>query len=156
MGKTMGNHRFSMGKPWENGDWYGTSTFLMGKSTINLQMAKFNSCVSLLEGIQVSNGHDPWFSDPQLHLPILTQTPSHKGTPPRSPGCHRPQPRGHSYKWLPSGGRWCWPSPTLTQPWHFQVTPVPWWQRAPKHAKSIEYLLKPAHRWVCLKMGWYI
>ena len=34
------NHGKTMGKPWENGDLYGKSQFLMGKSTIS--MAMFN------------------------------------------------------------------------------------------------------------------
>jgi hypothetical protein len=40
----------TMGKPWENGDLYGKSSFLMGKSTIS--MAIFNSnLLTLPEGI---------------------------------------------------------------------------------------------------------
>ena len=37
-----------MGKPWENGDLYGKSQFLMGKSRNH--MVIFNSYVSLPEG----------------------------------------------------------------------------------------------------------
>jgi hypothetical protein len=34
-GKLTVRYGKSMGKPWENGDLYGKSPFLMGKSTIN-------------------------------------------------------------------------------------------------------------------------
>ena len=42
-----------MGKPWENGDLYRKSPFLIGKSTIS--MAIFNSYVSLPEAIMCYN-----------------------------------------------------------------------------------------------------
>ena len=35
-GKLMENHGKTMGKPWEKGDLYGKSPFLMGKSTISM------------------------------------------------------------------------------------------------------------------------
>ena len=42
-----------MGKPWENGDLYGTSPFLVGKSTIS--MAIFYSYVNYQRVITIND-----------------------------------------------------------------------------------------------------